>query len=325
MCGGRARAVSRGDSIDTTTLIAPAKLNLFLVVGDVRPDGYHAVTTVLTALEAGDRVTVAPASALAVTCEPDVGVPEHENLAWRAATAMGEAFGRRPDVAIHIEKTIPSGAGLGGGSSDAAAVIAALAAAWDVVRDDPRLETVARSLGSDVPFFLRGGCGVYSGRGDTLRRALPTAVGHYAVVSPGVPVPTAEAYSAFDALERGPRPAPVDVTGALCFRDASALGAALFNNMTDASVGLVPVIGDALAFMQASEGCLGAAMAGSGSAVFGVFGTEDGAAAAARAASDRGWWSVATVPRTAGTLDQTMGAPRDAAEGRRRDPRRGRR
>jgi 4-diphosphocytidyl-2-C-methyl-D-erythritol kinase len=306
-------------------LIAPAKLNLFLVVGAVRPDGYHSVTTVLTALDAGDAVSVSPADSLTVVCEPDVGVPQTENLAWRAAVAMGEAFGRRPDVSVRIEKRIPAGAGLGGGSSDAAAVIAALAADWQVDRADPRLETVARSLGADVPFFLRGGCGVYAGRGDTLRRTLPAAVGHFAIISPGVPVSTAAAYAAFDALETGPRPAPSAVSDAVCFRDPVALGAALFNNMTAASVGLVPVVGDALAFMKAAEGCLGAAMAGSGSAVFGIFADEAHAGAAAAEASERGWWSMTARPRSAGTIDETMGAPRDAGEGRRRHTGRGRR
>jgi len=311
--------------MDTMTLIAPAKVNPYLAVGALRPDGYHAVITVLLALEFGDLVTIAPAETLSLVCEPDVGVPAEQNLAWRAAVAMGEAFGRTPAVAIRVEKRIPAGAGLGGGSSDAAAVMAALAAAWEVDREDPRLETVARSLGADVPFFLRGGCAVYAGRGDQLKRPLPAQQGHYAIVAPGVPVPTASAYAAFDALEQPGAPGPRAVTDAACFQDLGAMGAGLYNNMTAPSIGLVPVIGDALAFMAGSAGCLGAAMAGSGSAVFGVFGTEAEAASVARTASERGWWSVATAPRAAGTLVQTMGAVRDTREGRRRDPRRGRR
>jgi 4-diphosphocytidyl-2-C-methyl-D-erythritol kinase len=299
------------------TLIAPAKLNLFLVVGDVRPDGYHAVTTVLVALDAGDEVGVEPAERLALTCEPGVGVADDRNVAWRAATAMGEAFERDPAFAIRITKRIPAQAGLGGGSSDAAAVIAAIAAAWDVDRSDARLETVARSIGADVPFFLRGGCGVYAGRGDTLRRTLPIPGGHFAVVRPEATMSTAAAYRAFDSLERRPRPAPSEVTDAVCFRDPVALGAALYNNMTEATVGLVPAVGDALAFMGAAPGCLGSAMAGSGSAVFGVFADASAAEAAAMSASDRGWWSLAALPRAGGTLDETMG-PRDVEPGRRR-------
>lgn len=291
----------------------------------MRPDGYHAVTTVLVALDFGDAVTVTPADELSLICEPDVGVPAEENLAWRAALAMGEAFERVPAFALRIEKRVPAGAGLGGGSSDAAAVIAAIAAAWELDREDPRVESVARSLGADVPFLLRGGCGVYAGRGDQLRRPLPVPSGSLAIVFPGLPVSTAAAYAAFDSIGQPGAPGPRAVTDAACFQDVVALGAGLYNNMTAPALGLVPAIGDALAFMKDAGGCLGAAMAGSGSAVFGVFDTDDEAVLAARAASDLGWWSVATRPRAAGTLDQTMGAPRDTAEGRCRDPRRRRR
>jgi len=305
-----------------TALIAPAKLNLYLAVGPPRPDGYHGVTTVLVALEFGDTVTVEPAAGLSLLCEPDVGVPAHENLAWRAATAMGEAFGRTPDFAIRIDKRVPAGAGLAGGSADASAVIAAIAHAWDARRDDPRLDAVAASLGADVPFSLRGGCGVYSGLGATLQRTLRVPACHFAVIGGAAPVPTAAAYRAFDGLERTTAPGARHVTDAISMGDVPGLGAALFNNMTPASVGLVPAIADALAFMSTAQGCLGSAMCGSGSAVFGVFAREDEAEAAADAAAQHGWWSVHTRPRTGGTLDQTMGVIRDADQGRRRHPRR---
>lgn len=305
-----------------TTLLAPAKLNLFLSIGDVRPDGYHAVTAVNAVLDFGDEVTVEPAAALSLACEPDVGVPASENLGWRAAVAMGEAFGQRPDFAIRILKRIPAGAGLGGGSADAAAVVAAIAAAWDVQRTDPRLESVAHALGADVALFLKGGCGVYAGRGDVLRRALPVPVGHVALVWPREHVSTAEAYRAFDALERQPRPAPSALTDAICFRDVAGIGAALHNNMTASSAALVPAIGDALAFMSERPGCLGAAMAGSGSAVFGLFADATTAADAATAGEDRGWWAVSTGFASGSTLDATMGVADVAGQGRRRHPRR---
>lgn len=305
-----------------TTLLAPAKLNLFLSIGDVRPDGFHAVTAVNAVLDFGDEVSVEPAEKLSLLCEPTVGVADDQNLAWRAAVAMGEAFGREPSFAIRVAKRIPAGAGLGGGSSDAAAVLAAIAAAWEVQRTDPALESVAMSLGADVPMFLHGGCAVYAGRGDALRRRLPVPVGHVAVVWPGAHVSTAEAYRAFDAEPRGPRPAPRALTDAICFRDVAAIGAALHNNMTASSVGLAPITGDAIAFIKASEGCLGAAMAGSGSAAFGIFADRDEAEAAAAAAGERGWWSTAATFAAGGTLDAMMGAARDTDQGRRRHPRR---
>lgn len=306
-----------------TTLVAPAKINLYLAVGPSRPDGYHVVNTVLLALGFGDTVTVEPAERLSLVCEPDVGVPARDNIAWRAAVAMGEYFGKAPDFAVVIEKRVPVGAGLAGGSADAAAVIAAIASAWGVARDDARLETVAASLGADVPFGLHGGCGVYSGLGGTRQRTLRLPACRVALVGGAPPVATADAYRAFDAGERVTAPGARHVTDAISTGDARDLGAALFNNMTASSVGLVPEIADELAFMSAAPGCLGAAMCGSGSAVFGLFAV-DGAEAseACAAALERGWWSVHTVPRKGGTIDQTMGAVVEPDQSRRRHPRR---
>jgi 4-diphosphocytidyl-2-C-methyl-D-erythritol kinase len=275
------------------TLLAPVKLTLYLAVGATRPDGFHSLTAVFCALDEGDAVSVDPAPRLSLRCEPPVGVPDEENLAWRAAVAMGEAFGRSPDVAVGVVKRVMAGAGLGGGSGDAAAVIAAIAALWGADRDDPRLEAVARDLGADVAFLLRGGCAVYGGRGDVFKRALPLPPVHFAVASPGAPVPTGAAYAAFDAGARAGAPGPRAVTDAICLRDPAALGAALFNNMDAAALGLVPAIGDALTAMRATAGCLGASLAGSGSAVFGVFADAAAADAAVSGMSSRGWWSFA--------------------------------
>lgn len=290
---------------------APAKLNLYLAVGDLLPSDYHSVTTVLVALDLADRVTVTPAPALSLTCEPGVGVSASDNLGWRAATAMGEAFDRSPDFTIHIEKLVPAGAGLAGGSGDAAAVIAALAAEWDVSRDDPRLESVASSLGADVPFALRGGCALYRGRGATFGRALRPPVAYFAIIKGDEAVSTAAAYAAFDRIGRAPAPGPRCVASALAFEDLPALGAALYNNMTPAAVHLVPEIENALAFMRTADGCCGSALCGSGSAVFGIFPDGEHARSVAEAARERGMWSTVARATVGGTLDQTMGVGLD--------------
>lgn len=287
---------------------APAKLNLYLGVGARRPDGYHDVETILVALDLADSVTVEPAAELSLVCEPDVGVPARENLAWRAAVAFADAVGREPACAVRIEKRIPAGAGLGGGSADAAAVIAALAKAWDVAPDAFVLEDVAARLGADVPFLLRGGCALYHGRGDRFVReiTLPSAV--FALVNPGVPVPTPAAYAAFDRMLRPSTPGARHVGDALRVdRTAAALGAAIFNNMTEASTGLVPEIREAISSVSAAPGCLGAAMAGSGSTVFGVFADEDGARGAVESAAARGWWAASARARSAGTVRSASG------------------
>jgi len=285
-------------------LSAPAKLNLYLAVGTTRPDGYHAVTTVLLGLDLGDEVTVEPAAALSLACEPPVGVPDELNLGWKAALAMGEAFGRSADFAIHITKNVPAGAGLGGGSADAAAVIAAVASAWGVPAGDPRLDSVASSLGADVLFPLHGGCALYGGRGEVLERSLPLPEAHFAIACGDAPVSTVAAYSTLDRLGCGAAPGPGAVEAALESGDPAALGSALYNNMTPAALELVPAIGDALADMESARGCLGAALCGSGSAVFGVFASPSEAAAAAAGARERGLWAAVARPSPGGTIDQ---------------------
>jgi 4-diphosphocytidyl-2-C-methyl-D-erythritol kinase len=255
---------------------------------------------------------VEPADHLSLVCEPGVGVPDADNLAWKAAVAMGAAFDRSPDFAIRVEKKVPAGAGLAGGSADAAAVIAAIVAAWKIRCDDARIERVAASLGADVPFGLRGGCGLYSGLGATFQRKLKLPVCHVAIVSGPDPVPTTAAYRAFDVVQRSPAPGPRHVTDAVSVGDVRALGVALFNNMTEASSGLVPQIAGLACFMSSAPGCIGAAMCGSGSAVFGLFMTEDEARAAAVQGSGHGWWAVHTRPTALGTLEQAMGPDPDA-------------
>ncbi len=287
------------------TIEAPAKLNLYLEVGRPRPDGYHDVRTVLVTLDLHDTVVVEQSDRLSVVCSPAVTAEPSDNLAWKAAEAFGRAVGREPAFAVTVEKRIPAAAGLGGGSADAAAVLAALAAAWSVPADDPRLSAVARELGADVPFLMAGGCALYEGRGDRIVRRLPLPHVAFALVNPGTPLSTAEAYAAFDRAARTPMPGPRHVTDAIRFGDAVALGASVSDNMTGSSSVLVPSIWQALASVRDAPGCLGAAMAGSGATVFGVFEHREGADAAAEAAARPGWWTASAEPRSDGTNSQT--------------------
>jgi 4-diphosphocytidyl-2-C-methyl-D-erythritol kinase len=306
--GAAPSSFARGDTPMPMTLSAPAKLNLYLAVGALRSDGYHDVTTVLMALDLADDVTVEPASALSLVCEPDVGVSSERNLAWKAALAMSETFGRPAGFAIRVAKRVPAGAGLGGGSADAAAVIAAIAAAWGVPRDDTRIDAVAGALGADVLFPLHGGCALYEGRGEVLSRRLELPRAHFAIACGPDPVTTADAYTMLDRLGCGPAPGPGRVAAALASGDPAALGGAIHNDMTAAALALVPHIADALACMAETDRCLGSALCGSGSAVFGVFACAADAGAAAAAARQRGLWAATARPRAGGTLDQAMGA-----------------
>lgn len=287
------------------TLKAPAKVNLYLGVGDVRPDGFHEVTTVLQALELADEVVLAAAPGISLTCEPDPGIPAEENLAYHAAAKLAGALGRDAAVSIAIRKNIPAGAGLGGGSSDAAAVLRGLARLWDLPAGAPELLDVARSLGADVPFFLYRNAALMSGRGDELVRELDAPVIHIVLVWPKRPVSTAEAYAAFDAARPPASPGPERLVEALERGEYRKVATRLHNDMTAASSGLVSAIADALALLDTVDGVLGCEMCGSGSAVFGVCETESAAQEAARVARARGWWAAST--RTTGGA-RTVGA-----------------
>ncbi|HSQ21874.1 MAG TPA: 4-(cytidine 5'-diphospho)-2-C-methyl-D-erythritol kinase [Coriobacteriia bacterium] len=277
----------------TLVIRAPAKVNLHLAVGHTRPDGYHELVTVFQSLELSDVITLTPGSP-SFSCTPDLGLPPDENLAYRAATAMAERFGRSLDVSIRIEKSIPAGAGLGGASTDAAGVVCGLAEWWGIPRTDAAVLEVARSLGADVPFFLEGGAALYTGRGDVLKHRLRPLDAAVVLVKPSPPLSTVAAYIAFDRspVPMGPYPAPL--LDALSAADVDGVAAALRNTMTHAAIELVPQVGEALALVTDAPGVLGAAVAGSGSTVFGIC-TDDGVAAdLADDARNAGYWSVAT-------------------------------
>ncbi len=276
-------------------ITAPAKVNLHLAIGARRADGYHELVGVFHALELADVVCMEPAGALALECNADVGAKPRHNLAYRAAEAMGAAFEREPAVRIVLEKRIPHGAGLGGGSSDAAAVIAGLATMWGVDPEDPRCLAAGSSVGADVPFFLtRGGCALMTGRGDVIERAVRALDGvPIVLVKPPEPVSTAAAYAAFDD-DPQPAASPAGVIAALENRDVAVLGAALFNNMTAASAAVVPAVAEALAWIRSHDGVFGAAVAGSGSAVFAMVGDGRAAQVVASAGAAKGWWTAAT-------------------------------
>lgn len=290
---------------------APAKINLYLSVGRRRPDGYHDVETIVQALELHDTVRVERASSLQVTCEPDVGVPAGDNLAARAARALGDALGRAPGFAIDVRKTVPVGAGLGGGSADAAAALVALAHAWGVSAEDPAVASCAASLGADVPFFLGGGCALLRGRGDELVRRLPVPRLHVALVNPGVLMPTAAVYGALGG-SAAPAGGSAEILAAIESGDPRRVAGSLHNGMTGAAVSLAPAIAEALAWVSERPGVLGSCMAGSGSTVFGVFRDAASAEAAALAARGRGWWAEATRTRNGGVELLEPGGPEES-------------
>jgi 4-diphosphocytidyl-2-C-methyl-D-erythritol kinase len=262
---------------------SPAKINLSLRVGSRRDDGFHDVRTVLQSIAIFDTVTVTPrAGPLALDCRAP-GVPgDRTNLVWRAAEHLWRALGRdgEPrDAHIKIEKGIPHAAGLGGGSADAAAALSALNTIWSGGLSRDGLIRLAGSLGSDVPFLLVGGTALGTGRGEELYPIDDVRPMGVVVIKPSFGVSTPDAYAWFDADRLAglgesddARTRTVDVdwpTGPMTLRNDLAAPVARRH----------PEISSLIESLYGA-GALGAAMTGSGSAVFGLF----GASAATRAA-----------------------------------------
>jgi 4-diphosphocytidyl-2-C-methyl-D-erythritol kinase len=247
-----------------------------LLVGPRRPDGYHALRTLMVEMGGvSDTVSVARAARRSVRCP---GLDGPENLAWAALDAMERAAGRPLPCAVEIEKRIPARAGLGGGSSDAARVLVAAARLHGLELDDAALERAAAEVGSDVPFFVRGGAQWAGGRGEALRpgSAPPFAA---TVVVPPRGLSTAAVYAAFD---RGPPPPPADEGPA---PSASGLAEWVRNDLWPAALALEPGLGRVARALRAA-GAETALLCGSGSAVAGL--VRDAAAAEACRARLRG-------------------------------------
>jgi 4-diphosphocytidyl-2-C-methyl-D-erythritol kinase len=258
---------------------APAKVNLVLRVGPLRPDGFHDLQSLMVPLDLADAVDVSIARrAGPVTCRVP-GRPEldgERNLAARAALAFRERFGISFGIAIRIAKRVPVTAGLGGGSSDAAAVLRILARAFRV-RDRAALAEVALGIGSDVPFFLGPGPAWAAGRGE---RLAPTDVPplHLVLVYPSAPalaIRARDAYRWLDASRAGRAVPALPRRGA--FR-SSRLG----NDLDGPCFARHPALA-ALRGLLVGQGATGAIMSGSGPTLFGVFSGRTAAVRAAKA------------------------------------------
>jgi 4-diphosphocytidyl-2-C-methyl-D-erythritol kinase len=274
---------------------APAKLNLGLRVIRRRDDGYHDVETVLVTVGWYDELSLKPAADFAFTCS-DPSLPTDEsNLCVRAARRIAAAAGAELRGHLHLEKRIPHGAGLGGGSSDAASVLCLLSRELGIGLARSELHDIAADLGSDVPFFLEDRPMLASGRGDRLEPVgidrpyiLPYPL---AVVMPAARVSTAEAYRLVEPSDTA-RP---DLREAILSSDLERWCRELVNDFEEPILRNHPEIGvERERLLAAGAGY--AALSGSGAAVFGVFEREEQACLAARQAEKRGftaWWGYA--------------------------------
>ena len=247
---------------------APAKINLFLEVLGRRADGFHDLESVFQTLALADEleITVGPGSGaaqqgIALTCSDPTIPADASNLVWRAAAAFQArrpAIGR---VTIALTKRVPHGAGLGGGSSDAASTLLALNHLSTEPLPAAELAAIALQLGSDVPFFLLGGTAYATGRGEELTALLPLPVLPVTVLMPTAQLPTPAVFRAFTEAERGPRP-----RRGLAWAAGCAPHELLFNRFTGPATRLCPEVVALLAWL-ATQG-VPHLLSGSGAACF---------------------------------------------------------
>jgi 4-diphosphocytidyl-2-C-methyl-D-erythritol kinase len=257
---------------------APAKINLSLRVGGVRPDGYHELRTVFQALALHDTLTfAAEPGPFRIACADPACPTDRTNLVWRAAEHLWRAAGLRGrprDMCVSIAKRIPMRAGLGGGSSNAAAAIRAFNQLWRADLSPCDLHDVASRLGADVPFFLEGGTALGVERGDLLLPLRKVQTTWVVIVVQPFGVSTSDAFEWFDRSGPGHAPARSGPAG------WSIPPGEARNDLQHAVVLRHPRIGRAIRALVGA-GSSYAAMSGSGSAVFGLFSSRPAARAAA--------------------------------------------
>jgi 4-diphosphocytidyl-2-C-methyl-D-erythritol kinase len=280
---------------------APAKVNLTLRVLGRRSDGYHEIESLVAFADAGDWLTFHPGERLELDVQGPTAASSganSDNLVLKAARALAERVGGLRTGRFMLDKQLPVAAGLGGGSSDAAAALRLLAKHNDLPLDDERVRAAARATGADVPVCLDAKARVMRGIGDILSDPIALPRLSAVLINPGVAVPTRDVFSALaapalatsaqsdDRIAIGP-----EVAGLL-----SAL-AAHRNDLERPAVKLQPVIADVLAALRACRGCRLARMSGSGATCFGLFGSAGAAEEAGREmqAAHTGWWVRATT------------------------------
>lgn len=252
---------------------ARAKINWTLDIVGQRDDGYHLMDMLMQPVTLADTVTLTPAPGLSLTCGGSPLLPADEkHLALRAARALKGHTGYPGGAAIHVEKRIPVGAGMGGGSADAAAVLAGLNRLWQTGLSQEEIEALGLTLGADVPFCLRGGLTRTTGIGEKMADLPCGACWPLVVVQPCEGLSTKEIFTAYHegVVERRPDNAAAAV--ALASGDPDALCAVMANVMQPVSALRRPEIARAIEALQGC-GAFAAQMTGSGSAVIGAFRT----------------------------------------------------
>jgi 4-diphosphocytidyl-2-C-methyl-D-erythritol kinase len=257
-----------------------SKINLTLEITGLLPDGRHALETWFQAIDYGDELEVELADGLTLTCDDANLGAQEENLAWKAADLLRRAAGVDLGARLHLAKKVPYGAGLGGGSGDAAAVLVACNRLWGLDWAPGRLEEIGKALGADVPFLVRGGAAWATGAGDELTpcQGLSADI-EILVATPPVPVPTGWAYKTWDELHPSPLKDGKALTNfpALHSKDCfplEALRGRLFNSFEEVVYPRFPEV-EQVRQEMVQAGAAATLLSGSGSSIFGLFSSQE--------------------------------------------------
>ncbi|MGA3175173.1 MAG: 4-(cytidine 5'-diphospho)-2-C-methyl-D-erythritol kinase [Syntrophorhabdales bacterium] len=256
------------------TVLSPAKVNLYLKVVGKRPDGYHDLVSVVDIISLCDVLHLRQAEGGRVSVRDDRGLLADgpANTVYRAIMLLKERYGNLDGLAVDVEKRIPVGSGLGGGSGNAATVMKELVSAWGISVRPEELAELGKGVGSDVPLFLYGKSCIMRGVGE---RITPVALPKmwYVVVYPGVAISTAAVYSGLRIyLTKNEN----DVTVSGNFSQITDVADMLENDLEEVAISICPEI-KPIKERLLEAGALGSLMSGSGSAVFGIFENEGAA------------------------------------------------
>ena len=265
-----------------------AKVNLALSVLGKRTDGYHDIQTIFQTTTLCDELEFRHSSTLELHCENLPDVRNEDNLVWKAASLLSEAVGNKEGVSITLRKMIPVGAGVGGGSSNAAATLLGLRRFWNLSISDEGLNSIAAGLGSDVPFFLTGGTALGFGRGEKIEPLPDYPSLSLVIVFPGIHVSTAEAYRSLNlGLTKTLKDHRIQrFIGQMREGVRSLTG--LFNDFEASILTAYPPIREAKSFLE-EQGSTATLLSGSGSSVFGFFSDEESAFAVSRNVPRETW------------------------------------
>ena len=272
------------------TIVAPAKINLFLRICGKTDDGYHLLDSAVVFTHFGDHLTIEPAhdDQLAIIGEFASGLANaDDNLVMTALNGFRAAGGVIGGLSITLEKNIPVGAGLGGGSADAAAFLRAVNALSSMPLGKDALYHLAASLGADVPVCLAGGCQRIAGIGETMTPIDLDFAGAMLLVNPRIPLSTKEVFTRFTGPISG-------FAGSVSNLDAAGM-VRLGNDLTATAVELAPAINSCLDRLARSKGAIATAMSGSGASCFALFDHIDNAEIAAATFENTGYWARASM------------------------------